>query len=107
MKFKNLIMFMSCFLIFTSSVECGSIKLGNSGYKFSFKSKKIVPNHQAYKGKATSARGKKNCAKLKSICNDLRFTQSCEYIEWQHTTLFGKKPKKVECACKGVKLLPY
>ena len=89
-------------MIFLSSIVCFEWNLGDSGFKFDFKTGKVLSRK---KGNVTYKVGKKNCAKLKSICNDLRYIRGCEYIEWQHKTLFTKKDKKLECACKGVKLL--
>ena len=107
MKFKNLIMLLSCFLIFTSSVECLSWDFGN-GLQFDFKSGKIKRKGGFFKGN-TYARGDKRCAKLKEVCNDLRYIKGCQYKEsydWSKT-LFGKnKNKKTkECMCTDVELL--
>tara|TARA_Y100000034_G_scaffold96179_1_gene117045 strand:- start:876 stop:1208 length:333 start_codon:yes stop_codon:yes gene_type:complete len=102
MKFKNLIMLLSCFLIFTSSIGCLSWDFGN-GLKFDFKSGKIERKGGLYKGH-TYARGTERCAKLKEVCNDLRYIKGCQYQETISKTLIGRKPFK-ECMCRGVELL--
>ena len=93
--------------IFTSSIECLSWDFGN-GLKYNFKSRKIERKGGLYKGH-TYARGDERCAKLKEMCNDLRYIKGCQYKEsydWSKT-LFGKnKSKKTkECMCTDVELL--
>ena len=114
MKFKNLIMLLSCFLIFTSNVECGlnfKFNLGKSGVQYDPKSGKfnLRPAGLGYtqlRGH-THRRGAEACSKLKEVCDDLRYVKGCEYKEW--VKFPNTAVAKTNCLCKNVELkgLPF